>query len=179
MLGIALLVWLRQRALQGALVKRLAAVGVVVVAVGALAIGWQANAAQATAVESGGESSLIQWVDFDRDRAESLADEGVLVFVDVTADWCFTCKYNERLVLETEQVADAFERHSVVPMKADWTNRSDTIARFLADHGRYGIPFYMLYRPGEEPHVFSELLTKDRIIEALESAATGDATISG
>jgi len=172
MLGMALLVWLRQRALEGAFVKRLADLGVVAVALGALAIGWQANAAQAATVQSGDEGGLIEWVDFDRDRAESLANEGVLVFVDVTADWCFTCKYNERLVIETEQVADAFERHAVVPMRADWTNRNDTIARFLADHGRYGIPFYMLYRPGDEPHVFSELLTKDRLIEVLESAAT-------
>lgn len=176
MLGMALLVWLRQRALQGTFVKRLAAAGVVAVAVGALAIGWQANAAQAATVESGDDGGLIQWVEFDRDRAESLAHEGMLVFVDVTADWCFTCKYNERVVLETEPVADAFERHAVVPMKADWTNRNDTIARFLADHGRYGIPFYMLYRPGDEPHVFSELLTRDQLLEVLESAAGGAAT---
>ncbi len=48
-------------------------------------------------------------------------------------------------------------------MKADWTNRNDEIAKFLAEHGRYGIPFYLLYRPGQEPHVFSELLTKDAV----------------
>ncbi|HEX6200711.1 MAG TPA: disulfide bond formation protein DsbD, partial [Thermoanaerobaculia bacterium] len=71
---------------------------------------------------------------------------------------------------------EAFGRFDVVPMKADWTNRSDAIAAFLEDHGRYGIPFYLLYRPGAEPHVFSELLTQDRVIEALE-AATGDDSV--
>ena len=46
---------------------------------------------------------------------------GRLVFVDVTADWCFTCKVNERLALETEATAAAFDRLEVVAMKAAWT----------------------------------------------------------
>jgi thiol:disulfide interchange protein len=83
-----------------------------------------------------------------------------------------TCKVNEKLVLNTPEVVAAFARHDVVPMKADWTNRDDTIARFLADHGRYGIPFYMLYRPGREPHVFGELISKRGVADVLaESAA--------
>ena len=115
---------------------------------------------------------LIEWQPWDRTRAESLAAEGQLVFVDVTADWCFTCKVNERLVLETPEIAGAFEEHGVVPMKADWTNRNDEIGRFLAEHGRYGIPFYLLYRPGQEPRVFSELLTKEGLREAVRVAAS-------
>jgi thiol:disulfide interchange protein len=95
------------------------------------------------------------------------------VFVDVTADWCFTCKVNERLVLNTPEVAGTFEEHGVVPMKADWTNRDDTIGQFLAEHGRYGIPFYVLYRPGQEPHVFSELLTKESVLAAVKAAKAG------
>ena len=115
---------------------------------------------------------LIEWQPWDRARAESLAAEGQLVFVDVTADWCFTCKVNERLVLETPEIAGTFEEHGVVPMKADWTNRDDEIGKFLAEHGRYGIPFYLLYRPGQEPRVFSELLTKEGLREAVQVAAS-------
>jgi thiol:disulfide interchange protein len=62
-------------------------------------------------------------------------------------------------------------RHGVITMKADWTKRDDAIAAFLASHGRYGIPFYMLYRPGREPLVFSELLTRELVLEALADAA--------
>ena len=85
----------------------------------------------------------------------------------VTADWCFTCKANERLVLETEQIAAAFEEHGVVPMRADWTNRNKEIATLLAEHGRYSIPFYLLYRPGEQPFLFPELLTKRVVLDAV------------
>jgi thiol:disulfide interchange protein len=67
-------------------------------------------------------------------------------------------------------MAKAFERLNVVPMKADWTNRNDEIGAFLADHGKYGIPFYLLYRPGQEPHVFGELITQDGVIDVLEAA---------
>jgi len=40
-------------------------------------------------------------------------------------------------------------------------------ARYLADFGRYGIPFYVLYRPDQEPHVFSELISKSAILDLL------------
>ncbi|MYD20881.1 MAG: hypothetical protein F4X04_01450, partial [Holophagales bacterium] len=106
---------------------------------------------------------------------ETLAAEGRLVFVDVTADWCATCKVNERLVLETDETAELFDRYEVVAMKADWTNRNDDIARYLASFGRYGIPFYALYRPGQEPHVFSELLRGGRLEEAIRNSAGGAA----
>ncbi|MDH3733633.1 MAG: thioredoxin family protein [Gemmatimonadota bacterium] len=118
------------------------------------------------------EDRLIAWQTFDRERAEREASDGRYVFVDVTADWCFTCKVNEGLFLETEEVAGAFERHDVLALRADWTRRDDAIGEFLASFDRYGIPFYVLYRPGQAPHVFSELLSKSAILDLLEPAAS-------
>lgn len=116
-------------------------------------------------------AAKIAWTSFDAQEAMRLADEGTMVFVDVTADWCATCKVNERLVLETDETEALFEEHQVIAMKADWTNRDDGIAQYLADFGRYAIPFYVLYRPGQEPHVFGELLTRGGLREVVESAA--------
>jgi suppressor for copper-sensitivity B len=137
-----------------------------------LGAGAEAGAAGPAAASRGG---LIAWEAFDRARAEELAAAGRLVFVDVTADWCFTCKTNERLVLETDATAALFREHGVVAMKADWTNQDPAIAAFLADHGRYSIPFYLLYRPGDEPVPFSELLTRSALERAVVTAA-GDRT---
>jgi len=53
-------------------------------------------------------------------------------------------------------------------MKADWTNRNDEIGDFLAAHGRYGIPFYLLYRTDGSTFLFGELLTKEAVIRAVE-----------
>jgi thiol:disulfide interchange protein len=175
LLLMALFVWFRHRNATGAAIWRGAATLATAVAAVALVTlaasgGGSARAEQTAAQRSA--PGLIGWVAFDRARAESLAAAGQLVFVDVTADWCFTCKVNERLVLNTPEIAGAFSRHGVVPMRADWTNRSDSIGHFLAEHGRYGIPFYLLYRPGREPYVFSELPTKSAILTAVEEAGT-------
>jgi suppressor for copper-sensitivity B len=178
-LVLCLFVWLRSRATPGSWPSRILLAGAaasIVVAL-LLAAGGPSAAAVRAAVEENVQH--IDWVPFDREEAERLTEEGRLVFVDVTADWCFTCKVNERMVLETEEIAGAFERHGVVPMQADWTNRDDTIAAFLADHGRYGVPFYLLYRPGRAPWVFSELLTREQVLEALEEARSPLAEVSG
>ncbi len=175
LLLVALFTWLRSHAAAARPVARraagLALAAAAVAAVALAAGGAGSEAAGARLAAQGKPAGLIAWVAFDRDRAESLAASGQLVFVDVTADWCFTCKVNERLILDTPEIAGAFATHHVLPMRADWTNRNDEIGRFLADHGRYGIPFYLLYRPGREPHVFSELPTKTAIIAELDGAA--------
>ena len=76
----------------------------------------------------------------------------------------------KRRILQKLNEAEAFERHDVITMKADWTNRDDVISDYLARFGRSSIPFYVLYRPGAEPHVFGELLTKGRVLDALSDS---------
>jgi thiol:disulfide interchange protein len=169
LLAIALVVWLRARRAEsaGGVTRATAFVAVAGLCVAAVALAAEGDPTPRT-LGVAPEHRLIDWVEFDRARAEEAAVGGRYVFVDVTADWCVTCKVNERLFLETREVADAFERHDVLAMRADWTRRDDSIARYLADFGRYGIPFYVMYRPGREPHVFSELLSKSAIIDLLE-----------
>lgn len=183
LLALALFTWLRHRAAGAGApgrpaaggLPRLALAGAAVVAVGAVLAaalpGGPAAGMGATGSTAAKPAGLIPWVTFDRSRAESLAAAGQLVFVDVTADWCFTCKVNERLILDTPEVARAFREHSVVPMRADWTNRNDEIGSFLAEHGRYGIPFYLLYLPGGDTRVFSELPSKVDLIDAVRRSA--------
>ncbi len=178
LLALALFTWLRKRAAPSASgiglrgVAFAAGVAIVAAAVGAV---WLAASPAGAGVGAGRTEAkaagLIPWVSFDRGRAESLAAAGQIVFVDVTADWCFTCKVNERLILDTPEVARAFRDHAVVPMRADWTNRNDEIGSFLAEHGRYGIPFYLLYLPGGATQVFSELPSKADLVEAVRRSA--------
>ncbi|REJ79865.1 MAG: hypothetical protein DWQ30_13895 [Acidobacteria bacterium] len=171
LLTIGLFAWLMHRSRseqpRRAWLPRVAALGMVLASVAVLLI---ASRADGNAEREAGGGRLA-WTPFDRAAAEARAAGGELVFVDVTADWCATCKVNERVVLESAPVVEAFERLGVVPMKADWTNRDDAIAAYLADFGRYAIPFYVLYRPGREPHVFGELLTRGSVLEVLEESA--------
>ena len=172
LLVLALFVWLQGRS-RGAAPRILGRLGAVAAALFVLVLAGGASAHSGGAGGGPGMERVLNWVPFDPVQAVTLADEGRLVFVDVTADWCATCKVNERLVLETEETAALFARYDVVAMQADWTNRDDGIARYLASFGRYGIPFYALYRPNQEPHVFGELLRGSRLEEAIRSSAGG------
>jgi suppressor for copper-sensitivity B len=180
LLLLALFAWTRHR-VPGPAAKRAAAFAMLGAA--ALAL-WVASGAAPAAGErsaraaedDAGPGRLVTWVPWDAARAEALARDGRLVFVDVTADWCFTCKVNERLAIETDPTAAAFARHQVVAMKADWTTRDDRIAEYLASFGRYGIPFYVLYRPAGAPHVFGEVLTQGELLRVVEESAAAAAT---
>jgi thiol:disulfide interchange protein DsbD len=100
--------------------------------------------------------------------AEALA-AGRPGFVVFTADWCLTCKVNERTVLERDDVRAALEAGGYALFKADWTRRDETIRRKLAEFGRAGVPLYLVYSPASpgEPRVLSELLTRAEVLTAL------------
>jgi thiol:disulfide interchange protein DsbD len=105
-------------------------------------------------------------------RVAALRAEGRVVFVNFTAAWCVSCQVNEKVALSTSQVADALKAANGVYLKADWTNRNAEIAAALAEHGRAGVPLYLVYGPGsEEPQILPQLLTPGMVAEALDKAA--------
>jgi len=99
--------------------------------------------------------------------------DGAVVLVDVTADWCITCKVNKRLVLEAEPVAGVLAGHTVTAMRADWTNPDPAISDYLASFGRYGIPFNAVYGPGAPAGLaLPELLSTEAVMAAIEAAGS-------
>lgn len=108
------------------------------------------------------------------DIAEVIAGhraEGKHVFVDFTAEWCITCKVNKRVAINTAVVQEAFKTNNVEFVTADWTNEDPSITRVLADYGRSGVPFYLLYPAdtSKPPLRFGDgILTSGAIIEAIE-----------
>ncbi|MFZ0917967.1 MAG: protein-disulfide reductase DsbD domain-containing protein [Candidatus Udaeobacter sp.] len=121
-------------------------------------------------VASAGSQLRGDWQGFTPQRLQAELEQGHTVFVDFTAAWCLTCKFNEASVLESQDVREAFQHRSIVKMKADWTNGDPVITKLLQQFGRPGVPLYVLY-PGknEDPIVFPELLTKGMILEKLET----------
>jgi suppressor for copper-sensitivity B len=112
------------------------------------------------------------WHPFDQAKIATLVAQGKTVFVDVTADWCITCKVNKAAVLDQDPVHGRLQQDDIVPMLADWTRPSDTIAAFLAAHNRYGIPFNIVYGPQAPAGIpLPELLTDEIVLDALAQAA--------
>ena len=102
---------------------------------------------------------------FSESRLATLRAEGRPVFAYFTADWCVTCKVNEKGALETKAVADAFAERDVAVLVGDWTRGDPEISRFLEKHGRSGVPLYLFYAPGKPPKVLPQVLTGGRLTE--------------
>lgn len=113
-------------------------------------------------------------------RLTSLQNDGGAIFLDVTADWCITCKANERLVLDTDLVKNTMADQHIRYMVADWTRRDAEVSRLLARYNRSGVPLYV-YFPGngKAPVVLPQILNKDMMISTFTDAQTGNGNQGG
>jgi thiol:disulfide interchange protein len=127
---------------------------------------------QSSKVASADSQIRGDWQPFNPERLQTELERGRTVFVDFTAAWCLTCKFNEASVLEAQDVREAFQRHGIVKLKADWTNGDPVITKLLQQFGRPGVPLYVLYpAKNEQPIVFPEVLTKGMVLDKLETVA--------
>ena len=132
--------------------------------------GWLSSTAEPADRQNSLSAQGGIWQPFSPQLLAELQRQQQAVFVDVTADWCVTCQVNKQLVLEREPVLQAFAKANVVLLRADWTRPDDRIADYLLTYGRFGIPFNSLYAPGKaKPLIFSEILSSEKIIDALEN----------
>ena len=90
-------------------------------------------------------------------------------FVYFTADWCMTCKVNEKRVLADARISPALDQLGYDVYRADWTRRDESIRSALAGLGKAGVPVYAVYAPGDpdRPRLLPELLTVDLLLSAL------------
>ena len=98
-------------------------------------------------------------VPFSVERLSDLRAAGKPVFLYFTADWCLTCKVNEKSAIETDLVREAFQKGGATMMVGDWTTGDPAITRFLYAHGASGVPLYLYYPAGGgEPKQLPQLL---------------------
>ncbi|GGE90004.1 protein-disulfide reductase DsbD family protein [Sphingomonas prati] len=101
----------------------------------------------------------VKAVPFDRAKLAAYQAAGTPVFVYFTADWCLTCKVNEKAAIEREAVQTAFAKAGIVTMVGDWTDGDADISRFLGEHGRSGVPLYLFAGKGAPLKVLPQVLT--------------------
>ncbi|MEA9588620.1 protein-disulfide reductase DsbD [Xanthomonas sp. WHRI 10064A] len=110
-------------------------------------------------------------VAFSPQLLDRLRADNRVVFVNMTADWCVTCKANEKNVLSSAEFRDALRRVDAVYMKGDWTNVDPAISTFLDQHQAVGVPLYVVYGPGAPPAILPTVLTNAITEDALLRAA--------
>ena len=74
-----------------------------------------------------------------------LRSAGKPVFLYMTADWCLTCKVNEKGAMADAAVAASFKAKGITVMEGDWTRNDAAISAWLAEHKRAGVPVYVYY----------------------------------
>src|SRR5690606_15400072 len=67
---------------------------------------------------------------FTEARLAELRAQGRPVFAYFTADWCLTCKVNEKAVIETSAVERALRDGRVTVLVGDWTDGNPDLGRF-------------------------------------------------
>jgi thiol:disulfide interchange protein len=102
---------------------------------------------------------------FSETKLAQLRDEGKPVFLYFTADWCVTCKVNEAAAINREDTRRAFEQAGIITMVGDYTRRDPAITRFLAKHGRSGVPLYLYYPKQGEAKILPQILTVSDLTE--------------
>lgn len=97
------------------------------------------------------------------------------VFVEMTADWCITCKVNHSTSINRTSTINLFHENNVQYLLGDWTNRDSDITQYLTEFGRNGVPIYVFYgapdpktnlRP--EPVVLPQILTPGIVANAVQ-----------
>lgn len=112
------------------------------------------------------------WRPFAEESIERYVNEGRVVFVDVAADWCLTCKTNKQMVIDSDSVsARLFHNPDIVLMYGDWTRSDAKISDYMRRYGHYGVPFNVVYGPGAPNGiVLPEILTRQTVFDALDRA---------
>jgi len=122
-------------------------------------------------------AGALPWRPYSAAALEALRDSGRVVLLDFTADWCLTCKVNERVAFGSDAVRASLRAHDVALLRADWTTRDPSVTRALAAFRRNSVPFVVLYGRDRAaaPAILPTLLTPGIVTRALDAAAAGRA----
>ena len=131
---------------------------------------WLANVLLIQINAINNDSKNNNWLDFDTIKLNELVNENNIVFVDITADWCMTCFYNKKTVLDRKKVKNIFEKYDVKKMRGNLTKPNKEINKYINSYGRFGIPANVIYSPSAPQGVLlPEVLTVRNLLSTFES----------
>ena len=116
----------------------------------------------------------INWLPWTPEKETQFLSEGRGVFIDFTAKWCASCQINKRVYSDSD-VIKKFKDLNIVPMQADWTNKSPVILDKLNEYGREGVPLYLYFPPSsnskvfDEPILLPEIFTSEILLSVIEN----------
>ncbi|QIC16939.1 DUF255 domain-containing protein [Providencia vermicola] len=134
-----------------------------------------AGFAWVTMEQTTGSRNIVQdnvnWQPLSEEAITQALSENKRVFIDVTADWCVTCKANKYNVLLRDDVQQLLNEPDVVALRGDWTKPSPEITAFLQKRGQVAVPFNQIYGPKlAEGEILSTILDRDVLLSIMNEA---------
>ena len=115
----------------------------------------------------------VEWTYYTEERFEKAQEEGKVVVMVFTAEWCLNCKALEQGVLRTDAVADLLRQDHVAPFKVDITGNNPAGKERLRNTGHLTIPLLVVYAPDGREIFKNDFYTSAEILEAVAKATSG------
>jgi thiol:disulfide interchange protein/DsbC/DsbD-like thiol-disulfide interchange protein len=126
-----------------------------------------ASTEEQTALIRDKQSKGLDWQPWSEAKMNEHKTNQQAVFIDFTAKWCFTCKVNEKLVLDTQDFKNLVQENNLKLLIGDWTKRDEVIGSFLRKNGLVGVPAYFIQKKDGTLVNLGEIVTIARIREYL------------
>lgn len=106
----------------------------------------------------------VEWINYSSDTLEKTLQNNEYVFINITADWCLTCKINRVFLLESNKVQTLFKRYNIQLIEADWTHANKAVTTLMQQYHSHAVPTYILFTPSHKKGIkLSEIPTYDEI----------------
>ena len=111
----------------------------------------------------------LVWENFDENKIKTYKENNELIFLDFTADWCVTCKFNKFTTLDNQDTINYFIKNEVKLLRGDWTTKDEKILEFIKKYERFGVPVNIIYsRNMKNGLVLPEILSSSIVIDNFE-----------
>ena len=89
----------------------------------------------------------IEWINYSSGTLETTLQNNEYIFINITADWCLTCKINRIFLLESRKVQTLFKRYNTQLIEADWTHANKAVSTLMQQYHSHAVPTYILFTP--------------------------------
>ena len=111
----------------------------------------------------------LVWENFDENKIITYKENNELIFLDFTADWCVTCKFNKFTTLDNQETINYFKKNEVKLLRGNWTTKDEKILEFIKKYERFGVPVNIIYsRNMKDGLVLPEILSSSIVIDNFE-----------
>jgi len=116
------------------------------------------------------EKGPVDWEYYTPELLQEKLNEGNVVVLEFTAEWCLNCKLLESTVLNNARVVEAFDAEDVTPIKIDLTGNNVSGNALLNEVGGLRIPLLIVMGPDGEEDFRGDFYTVNQVLEAINKS---------